>query len=617
MRDRDLNPEDVLDEFTNKFLQDKDIDIDSYCKDSPSLKPLIQKRSLALKFIEEALKEESWAGKKIGEYIIIEEIGRGGMGIVFLAIQTSLNRYVALKILPQGLTFDISTVKRFRNEARIIAQFNHPNIVPVFSSGEEEGICYITMAFIPGLSLNNIIEGLKSFSSSELKASLVRDIILSHQDFMGFSLDQKNSGVQAAIRPKRDHQFWQKSYTEFILTVSQEVAEALKYAHSNGIYHGDLKPANIILTPEGIPMIVDFGLAKDMKALTTIQSKDFGGTIAYASPEQIKNNIIDEKTDIWSFGVTLYEAISLNHPFNGKTASEILDKVNHSEPPFLKKWNKKISKEVEAIIFRCLEKIPTKRYSNMTMVEEDLRNFIESKPIKAKPIGIASRFHKRIKRHPLMSFLTFGLVVTIMIAFALFFNKKIVDLVNTGNIFYDQGNYDKALYSCYKALNFIKWVPFSTQRHKEIFCKLGDIWLGKGNYEQAIFYYQKAIEIDPKYSSAIVGLADTYFEERLYDKAKEFYKKGIELSPNDRMNYYSLGKVLFNTGLFDDAIANYRIAVTLAPDDKDTLQEIINALNKKGLKADKEIKDYLKKMRFNNEQIDSVFLILRKSNHHN
>jgi tetratricopeptide (TPR) repeat protein len=423
---------------------------------------------------------------------------------------------------------------------------------------------------------------------------------------MRFNFNLKNRGLDESIMSKRDLSFWNNSYLKFILTIFSEIADALNYAHRNDIYHGDLKPSNIILTAEGIPMIVDFGLARDMKAIATTQSKEFAGTIGYASPEQIRDNMANEKSDIWSLGVTLYELISLNHPFGGKTISEIIHKILNSEPSSLRKQNKRMPKEVEAIIFKCLEKNPKRRYSSMTMLKQDLKNFLESKPIKARPVGMMNRMYKWVKRHPLISLLTFGLLLTLMIASSLFLNKKINDYIDNGYAFYEEGNYDKALYSYNDALDFLKQIPFSKQRQKEVFYKLGDVWLGKGKYEKAISYYKKVLEIDPKYSQAIIGLGDAYFELGFYDEAIKFYKSAIESSPDDRYNYYRLGRALANKGSLDEAIRNYLIAIRLAPRDSDTLGEIVSVINKKGLYKNDEIKKYLKDMGFSNEQIDSI-----------
>jgi serine/threonine protein kinase/TolA-binding protein len=572
----------------------------------PSSEDKLQQRVRIEKLIEEGLKDEVWSGRRIGEYIIVEEIGRGGMGIVLLTIQTSLNRYVALKILPFGFSIDDKSVVRFQNEAKIIAKFNHPNIVPIFSSGEEEGVYYIAMAFIPGLSLNKVIESLKHFSLHEIRASSIRNTILMHPDFMRFNLDLKNSGLDESIMSQRDPSFWDNSYLSFILTIFHEVADALSYAHRNDIYHGDLKPSNIILTPEGIPMIADFGLAKDMKAIATTRSNEFAGTIGYASPEQIRDNTIDEKSDIWSLGVTLYELINFNHPFGGKTISETIDKILNSEPPSLRKQDKKIPKEVEAIIFKCLEKNPKKRYSSMTMLREDLNNFLESKPIKARPVGIMNRTYKWVKRHPLISLLTFGLLLTLMIASSLFLNKRINDYIGTGYTLYDKGDYNGALYSYNEALNILEQIPFSENRQKEVFYKLGDVWLGKGEHKKAISYYKRAIEIDPEYSQAIAGLGDAYFELGVFDKAVIYYKLAIKLSPDDRYNYYKLGKTLANKGSLDEAVKNYLTAIRIAPKDSDTLGEIASVVNKKGLHKNNEIEKYLKGMGFNSKEINSV-----------
>ena len=283
-----------------------------------------------------------------------------------------------------------------------------------------------------------------------------------------------------------------------------------------------------------------------------------------------------------------------------------MDKILNSEPPFLRKKSKKIPKEVEAIIFKCLEKNPKGRYSSMTMLREDLKNFLESKPIKARPVGIVNRTYKWVKRHPLISLLTVGLLLTLMIASSLLLNKKINDYVNNGYTLYEKGDYDSALYSYNEALNILKQIPFLRQRQKEAVYKLGDVWLGKGDYERAISYYKKAIEIDPKYSQAIVGLGDAYFELGFYDEAIKSYKSAIELSPDDRYNYYKLGRALTKKGSLDEAIKSYLVSIRLAPRDSDTLGEIVSVINKKGLYKNNDIEKYLKGMGFNSEEINSI-----------
>ena len=160
--------EEVVNGFVEQLLDQGDGAIlEDYCRKYPSFKDILQKKYEVVHLLDEAFGKEGLAGTEIGEYLIIEEIGRGGMGVVYLALQRSLGRYVALKVLPFGLTLDTGSIKRFQSEAKIIARFNHPNIVPIFSTGEDKGVYYIAMALIPGLSLNKVLEHLRALSEGQ------------------------------------------------------------------------------------------------------------------------------------------------------------------------------------------------------------------------------------------------------------------------------------------------------------------------------------------------------------------------------------------------------------------------------------------------------------------
>lgn len=218
--------------------------LDEFCLKYPHLRSSFERKYEILKSLEDDFKDDGLAGTEIGDYLIMEEVGRGGMGVVYLALQRSLGRYVALKILPFGLSRDVGSIRRFRAEAQTIARFNHPNIVPIFSTGEAKGICYIAMAFIPGLPLSKVLDGLRSRSAVEIRTSMVRDIIREHPDFVRINADEAKAGFSDSIMADRGPAFWDRSYLSFVFSVCSEIADALGYAHRNRICHGDLKPSN-------------------------------------------------------------------------------------------------------------------------------------------------------------------------------------------------------------------------------------------------------------------------------------------------------------------------------------------------------------------------------------
>ena len=204
----------------------------------------------------------------------------------------------------------------------------------------------------------------------------MREIIHTHPDFTRLNVDNKRTGAPASIGAARDPSFWDRPYLDFVLTVCAEVADALSYAHRNHVCHGDLKPSNIMLSAGGVPIIVDFGLAKDMQSLTTVQSQGFLGTVAYASPEHINGNVVNERSDLWSLGVTMYELITLRQPFHTNDVASTVERILKVEPPLIRAGLRKFPKDAEAIVFKCLEKAPENRYESAELVKIRYKQFL-------------------------------------------------------------------------------------------------------------------------------------------------------------------------------------------------------------------------------------------------
>lgn len=304
----------------------------------------------------------------VGNYEILEEIARGGMGVVYKARQSKLNRIVALKMILSGHFASKEEVVRFLREARAAGNLDHPNVVSIHEMGEFEGRHYFTMDYVDGPSL---AERLREETLSPMEAAqLVRS-----------------------------------------------VAETIHFAHQKNTLHRDLKPANILLNRQGIPLITDFGLAKTaddlsgddgepiqitMASLTTLGAI---GTPSYMSPEQAagKPKLVGPATDIWALGAILYACLTGRPPFVADNSVDTMLQVMRHEPvsPYL--LNPAVPKDLETICLKCLSKEPHERYGTAQLLADDLERFIEGRPVVARPVGRASRFFRMVKRNPIIS----------------------------------------------------------------------------------------------------------------------------------------------------------------------------------------------------------------------
>lgn len=355
-------------------------------------------------------------GSKFGEFRILREIGRGGMGVVYEAEQQSLGRLVALKMLAVGAVFDQKAITRFRNEARAAATLDHPNIVPVIAVGSERGRYYFAMSLIQGLSLSEIISQLKNSSpnqpnSSTMDARMARDAdestedpalrcevdpvrrdrIISHSD--------THRIVQAAISTYRSR-FRTKCFKP-IAELGASAADALDHAHQRGIVHRDIKPSNLMLDLEGKLWVTDFGLALMETDSRVTMSGDFVGTLRYMPPEQAlaKRSLIDHRADIYSLGATLYELLALRAPFEAEDRHDLLQRIARDTPKPVRHYNEAVPRDLETIVMKAISRQPEDRYASAEDMAQDLRAFMDRSPISAKPPSIFDRAVRWSVRH--------------------------------------------------------------------------------------------------------------------------------------------------------------------------------------------------------------------------
>ena len=291
---------------------------------------------------------------ELGDYELLEEIGRGGQGVVFRARQKSLNRIVALKVIRLGQWASKVHLKRFRLEAEAAARLEHPGIVPIHEVGERDGSCYFSMKFIEGGQLDEVVRR-----------------------------------TPMSIRQA----------AEFIA----KVARTVHYAHEHGILHRDIKPGNILLDAKGEPHLTDFGLARLVESESSVtQTLDVLGTPSYMAPEQAVGNnaAVSSATDVYGLGAVLYQLLTGQPPFAGGATYETIKLLLDTEPRQPRLLNPKIDRDLSTICLKCLEKDPKRRYPSALALAEDLERWLKHEPIPARHTGVFVRGKKWVRRNP-------------------------------------------------------------------------------------------------------------------------------------------------------------------------------------------------------------------------
>jgi WD40 repeat protein/serine/threonine protein kinase len=374
----------------------------------------------------------------LGDYEIVREIGRGGMGIVYEAEQLSLGRRVALKVLPFAASMDTKQLQRFRIEAQAAAHLHHQNIVPVYGVGCERGVHYYAMQYIEGRTLAALIRELRELAGlepSDFTASAAPASSLASELISGRWAPAKARGGEVVRMCGREEptgpyrppttpphhlttspphdptppvavQSTERSGSTpaFFRTVAHlgvQAAEALEHAHSKGVIHRDIKPANLLIDSDGNLWITDFGLARMLSEAGLTMTGDLVGTMRYMSPEQAlaKRVPIDHRTDIYSLGVTLYELLTLQPAYDGCDRQVVMRQIAFEEPRLPRRINKAIPAELEIIVRKAMGKTPAERYATAQELADDLRRFLDDKPIKAKKPTFVDWTRKWARRH--------------------------------------------------------------------------------------------------------------------------------------------------------------------------------------------------------------------------
>jgi len=323
-----------------------------------------------LKTLEKVPSDEERAAPlgTLGDYTLRRQVGRGGMGVVYDAWQNSMDRRVALKVLPAGIAADRKASARFLREAQTAGQLNHQNVVGVYGLGIEANTPYYSMEYVEGETLSRIIQKIK-------EAEPEAETVFGKKDRPG--------------------------YFEKLASAFANTADGLQHAHSKGIIHRDIKPSNLILDGEGRLRILDFGLAHFEGQQSLTGSGEILGTPQYMSPEQARARrvVIDHRTDVYSLGATLYEVLTLRPPFRGKNSEATLTQIIHRDPRSPVQLNSLIPRDLETIVLKCLRKNPADRYGTAEAMAQDLRRFAQGAPVEARPQSWGEKMAHRASQH--------------------------------------------------------------------------------------------------------------------------------------------------------------------------------------------------------------------------
>jgi serine/threonine protein kinase/WD40 repeat protein/tetratricopeptide (TPR) repeat protein len=382
--------------------------------------------------------------ERLGDFKILRVIGEGGMGVVYEAEHESLKSRVALKVMHRRFRADRSYLRRFHTEARSAARLHHTNIVPVFDFGEQDGICYYAMQFIPGFGLDRVLDDVRrlrtegdeessadgpaSPSATETAVSAVTRGLMTGRfatapgtsagsepprtqaegdgptQSLGFEIpdDRPNeppvegeTGSSTKLRSGRS----ELAYFREVARLGAQVADALDYAHRQKVVHRDIKPSNLLLDAQGNVWVTDFGLAKLIEGEDLSQSHDLAGTLRFMAPERLRG-VTDRRSDIYALGATLYEMLALRPAFPERDQVKLIEQIAHDSPPQLRQHDPRIPRDLETIVHKALAKAPADRCEKASELRDELRRFLDGRPTRWRRVGPVEQFRRWCKRNP-------------------------------------------------------------------------------------------------------------------------------------------------------------------------------------------------------------------------
>lgn len=490
---------------------------------------------------------EASSPQAIEGYEILEEIGRGGMGVVYKAVQASTKREVALKVLLEGPFASEKSKRRFEREVELAAQLQHPHIVTILESGIASGRYYFAMQYVDGQPLD------------------------------AYLADRKLS-IDDALR------------------LFGKICDAITYAHQRGVIHRDLKPSNILVDKEGVPHVLDFGLAKvaDPEEAAPTQLSITGevmGTLPYISPEQAtgSHQDIDVRTDVYSLGVILYEMLTGKYPYPvvGHVA-EVLKNIAEAEPEKPSKIRRRINDEVETIVLKALAKEAERRYPGAGDLAKDVERYLAGEPIDAKRDSGWYVLRKTVRRYrvPVAVITVFLVLVTtstIVVSVMYRAQSRLLEDVKRErnrakegelNTLYNAGTTFAALGELGEAEAAYRRAIELSPTHFSAWFNLGNVLRDAQNVEDAVSAYEAAIKLDPTDIRPVGNLAEMYRERGAFEQALPLIETVRSQNPTDVHWLGFEAEVLNRLGRWRDATTTYERLLELAPDDIPALNDL-------------------------------------------
>ena len=418
MSDHDSEIGLLADEFVERARRGENPTISEYVRRRPDLEAGIREVFPLLYVMEDVKPElptQGTALEELGDYKLLRVIGRGGMGVVYEAEQKTLGRRVALKVLPPGATLDERFKARFFLEARAAAKLQHPNIVPVIGSGEHDGTYYFTMQFIDGRGLDVVVNDVKRALSGDVDTGSLGRRLLDSEITSASTVSSDLPILDESVAPsQRPVPAMGRVYYENVARIGLQAANALAYAHAQGVLHRDVKPSNILLDRRGHVWIADFGLAKEMDSEGLTATGDVLGTFRYMPPERFQGES-DVQSDVYGLGITLHELLTRKPAYADQDKAALAARILREAPKRPRAIDPKVPAELDAIVGKAVAHDRKERYATAEALAGDLRAFLEGRPITARSPTIGYLLRVAIRKHKALA-ATIATAIAVLVA---------------------------------------------------------------------------------------------------------------------------------------------------------------------------------------------------------